>query len=120
MIQRIVLSFLISFVLKQLEKFKEAIDWSKVKADVDVRVRALIPGTWFDDDAVKLVNTVLDALAKVLSSSDKMKALLELLAAQKYAEAAQALKDLLLGVWTLSAVAEEKSARAVLIDFQAA
>ncbi len=108
MIQRIVISFVISFVLKQLEKFQDAIDWDKVRVDAEVRVRALVPGTWFDVEAVGLVDRVLLALKDVLGAGDELKKILQLLAKKDWPAAAEVLKGILLDAF--KALGEEASA----------
>ncbi len=97
MIQKIVISFVISFVIRQLEKFKESIDWKKVKVDLDERVRKIVPGTWFDDEVIMIVGAAFDTIKGVLDKSGQIKHLLELLAAQKYDEAISVLKEIMLG-----------------------
>ena len=99
MLERWALNLVIAFIMRQLAKFGQTIDWAKVKADLDERVRALVPGTWFDDEVVALVNMVLDRCAEVLAHGAAIEALLKLLADQKWDEALQALKALLLGGW---------------------
>jgi methionyl-tRNA formyltransferase len=114
------MGFVISFVLKQLEKFESKIDWEKVKADIDVRVRALVPGTWFDDEAVELANTVIDAIAKIMASSGQTKNILSLVANKKYSEAGKIIQDLVLKAWkdsSSSLMAQEQVAQSVLTDF---
>jgi len=114
--KKMLLSLLINFVVHQLDKFKTAIDWGKVKADLDAHVRDILPGTWFDDEGVAIVNIALDYLAKILSQSDKEKAILELIAAKKYFEAANALKDLLIGIFSLPSSHHEVEAKLALMD----
>jgi hypothetical protein len=97
MIEKLVAHAIISFILGQLEKLKGQIDWDQLKAKLDQHVRDLVPGTWFDDAAVKFCDSIFAALRGVLDSGDTIKSLLELLAEQKYDEALAMLKDLLLG-----------------------
>lgn len=97
MIERLVAKAIISFILGQLEKFKASLDWGKIQADLDKHVRDLVPGTWFDDAAVKFVDSIFGSIRSILEQGDHIKSLLELLAAKKYDEALAALKYLLLG-----------------------
>ena len=97
MIERLVVKAIISFVLGQIEKLKGSLDWVKLKADLEKHVRDLVPGTWFDDLAVQMVDSVFDGLKGVLDQGDNIKHLLELLAAKQYIEAMEVLKGLLLG-----------------------
>lgn len=100
MIQGIVINLVISFVLKQIEKFGDRTDWVKLKHDAELRVRALIPGTWFDDEAAYAVKAAIHALQSLLDQTDRLKALLKLLAGQKYPDAVAMLKQLLIDLWT--------------------
>lgn len=95
--EKLVAKLIISFLLGQIEKFKGSLDHDKLKAALDQHVRDMVPGTWFDDAAVKFCDTVFESLWSILDQGDHIKSLLELLAAKKYAEALSALKDLLLG-----------------------
>lgn len=97
MIQRMVIGFVISFILKQLQKFEKSVKWDLVKTDLAIRVRALVPGAWFDDEAVAVCNVIVDAAERILEQGDNMKNLLDLLAAQRYQAAVEQLKAILLG-----------------------
>lgn len=96
---RLVIKLVVSFIMRQIEKFGHTIDWAKVKADLKPRIEAVVPGTWFDAEAVAAVFTVVDAAAKALSATGEIQKILDLLAAQKWAEALEALKTLLLSIW---------------------
>lgn len=97
MIQKLVVSFMISFVMRQLEKFHSSLDWDKIKRDLDERIRLMMPGSWFDDEAVLVANTALDMLRSVLEQGDNIKRLLELLTAKNYDDAARMMKEIMLG-----------------------
>ncbi len=97
MLNRFVVNLIISFILKQISKVHDKIDWVALKAEVDAKVRDLVPGTWFDDEAVRLIDTILAACEQVLTSHDELKAILQLLAAEKYDDAGEKLKLLVLG-----------------------
>lgn len=111
--ERMVISFVISFVMRQLEKFQTSIDWAQVQKDLDERIRALVPGTWFDDDIVNCVNIALTAVKTAMSQSDKIHSILTLIAEAKTEDAVMALKDLVLGSWSNFSVAG-MDARALL------
>lgn len=99
MLERWLINIVISFVLRQLARFKGDIDWAKVRADMNARVAALVPGSWFDDEACYLANALLDGVLVVLGSSAELEKLLQLLAASNWSGAFDALKDLLTRVW---------------------
>lgn len=96
MVLKWVISYLIGFVMRQLATFQHSIDWTKVKTDLDVRLRAMIPGQILDNEAVLILNTALDEIAKMLASTDKLQAILNLLAAEKWVEAGQELLTMLM------------------------
>jgi hypothetical protein len=77
----------ITFVVRQLAKFGRDTDWEKVKVDLDQRVRKLVPGNFFDDAAVEIVFTAVDAIAEILTEEESWVKLLTLLAAGKTQEA---------------------------------
>lgn len=97
MINKWIIGFVISFVLRQLEKWRDTVDWAKVKADLKPRIEQLVPGTWLDDSAVDLVFTLIDVVADVLKATGEIEAILNLVAEQKYQEAWEKLRDLILG-----------------------
>ena len=105
MLERWAIGIVIAFIVRQIGKFGKTIDWTKVKADVDVRVRALVPGEWFDDEAVDLVNSVLDRAALVLTQEAAIEEVLKLAAAGKWSEAVEALKRLILDGWVSASAA---------------
>lgn len=97
MLQRLLIKAMISFVIGQIEKFREQLDWDKVRKNMDAYVRNLVPGTWFDEQAVKIVDSVFLAIKNVVSQGDYIKHILQLLAEKKYAEAIELVKQLVLG-----------------------
>lgn len=116
MIEKIAIKIVIAFVIRQLDKFKETTDWDKLQADLDDRVAKLVPGTWFDAEAIGIVHTAIAGIRSILAKGSNLKLILELLAEKKYDEAALKLKDLLAGLWGVPhATAIEHKARALLI-----
>lgn len=99
MINQWLVTVVIAFVLRQLGKFQETIDWTKVKADLDQRTRDLVPGTWFDDEAVAVVDALLSKVQFVLSDTGDLTAILQKLAASDWTGAYSALKALVLASW---------------------
>lgn len=97
MLKGIVQGVVVSFVVRQLGKFQHSVDWDKVMADADKRVRAIVPGTWFDDEAVGLVDAVIVRLKNALGEGDELKALMDRIAAGDYAGAVKALLAVLDG-----------------------
>src|SRR5690606_25822605 len=68
MFERIVWNLVASLILRQIEKFRTATQWDKVKADAEARIRKLVPGTWFDDEAAEAVRYIIDTVATALAS----------------------------------------------------
>lgn len=99
MLQKWVVSLVISFVLRQLAKYQDQIDWAKVKADFEKRAADLMPGFWFDDEVKALAGLVIDACQEVLSEGDQIEKLLKALALGEWDVALLALKELLLNAW---------------------
>ena len=98
-VEKIVLSIVFSFVLRQLDKFKTGIDWAKVKSDLDERIKKAVPIVWLTPAILALADTLIDDIQKALSAQDQLKKILDLLAANKWEEALVALKDFLLVIW---------------------
>lgn len=113
MLERWLVSLVVSFVLRQLAKFRGEVDWAKVRADMNVRVKAIVPGSWFDDEACYIANALLDGVVAVLASSADLENILNLLAAGQWQAAYEALKDLLLRIWS-PVGASAKKAQALL------
>lgn len=103
-IDRIVWNIVSAFVLRQIEKFNHSIDWPKLKADVEERVRKVVPGTWFDDEAIAAVSVILETIENALKNAEAFQKILDLLQGQKYEAALMALRDLVLGAWTSTEV----------------
>ena len=103
------ISIVISFVLRQLAKFTDSIDWDKVQKDLDERVRQIVPGTWFDDEAVKIVDIAFLTIKRVLKAQDKIQSILQLLAEQKFPEAATLLKRILTEHLNINSLTVEES-----------
>jgi hypothetical protein len=86
----------IAFALRQLAKWKDGINWETVKADLEARIRDLVPGELFDDEAAKMVRSVVDMIAGLLGDQAAITNIIALVIAGKMAEAMEALKDLII------------------------
>jgi hypothetical protein len=98
----------ISFALRQLSKWQGKIDWNIVKADLAARVKDLVPGEFFDSEAVQMCLAVVDAVAAALSATEDLEKIIKFLVDQKFPEAWEALRDLILKVWQPVTPAEKK------------
>ena len=108
MIQKWFVSMAISFALRQLAKWQKAIDWAKVKEDLAVRIAALVPGEWMDQEVIDMAHAAIDAVAAVMASSEELEKIIKLVLESKFEEAWQVLKDLILGNFVPSTPAQEK------------
>ena len=113
---RLVIKMIVTFIMRQIEKFGHTLDWAKVKADLKPRIEALVPGSWFDAEAVTAVNAILDAAAKALAATDDLQKILDLLAAQKWAEAFEVLKELVVKIWQPSGAKEAEYHRHLAVS----
>ncbi len=105
MLEKWLASIVISFVLRQVAKFKKDTDWAKVKADLETRVKDLVPGTWFDAEASALVDLLMDKLVAILSATNILEGILEKVAAEDWTGAVEMLKELLLSALSVQAKA---------------
>ena len=101
MFNKMILRLVISYIIKALAKFGTTTDWDLVKADAANRVAALLPGTWFDAEAIAICNAVIDAVANVLTKSAGWQKVLDAVAAQDWPAAMNAVKELLTSVWSV-------------------
>ena len=95
----IIAKIVIGFVLRQVDKFRESTDWEIVRADMHERVALLVPGEWFDDEAQKIADALLDGVKAVLAAQKDLGELLDALAEKRWEAAFAELRDLLLGAW---------------------
>lgn len=93
---KFILSFVIGSIVSAIKKFGDDFDWLKLKTDLCERVARFIPGELFDDEAVAFISALIDYAEKVLEKSESFTLILERLAAQDWAGAVAALKDLIL------------------------
>jgi len=108
MIQKWLISVGISFMLRQLAKWNKSIDWAVIKADLAARIAALVPGEWMDDEVIAIMNSLVDAAAAVLASSDEIEKIIKLVIDSKFQEAWELLRNLILGSWVPSSPSDMK------------
>lgn len=99
MIIKLILSIALSFISKAISKWGHATDWSKVKSDLDARVRKLIPGELIDDEVVFVLNKVIDVAAGLLSSKESLDKIIGFVKEKKFAEAISFLKQLIIDAY---------------------
>lgn len=99
MFRNIIIRFAIGFIMRQLSKWKEGIDWAKVSTDLEERIRSFIP-SWIADEAVRWAMVLLDVVEAVLQAKSDIEAILTLLANSEFDEAWRKLRDLILDNFT--------------------
>jgi hypothetical protein len=94
MMQTWVYGMVIAFIVRQIGKFGTDTKWGLVKKDLDVRVAAVVPGAYWDDEAVQGANAIVDAVAAALQDAADLQMIAEKIVAKDWAGALAALKVL--------------------------
>jgi hypothetical protein len=81
--------------MRQLSKWKEGVDWAKVRRDLEDRIRAMIP-SWIADEAVRWAMVIVDVVEAVLQAKADIDAILQHLANSEFQEAWARLRQLIL------------------------
>jgi len=92
-IKKVIVDLTVTFIIRQLAKYASAVDFGKIKADVEPRIRDLVPGEWMDDAVVDLMKVTVDALAEFVK--EHLEEILTLLKEGKYSEALDKLLEAL-------------------------
>lgn len=95
------LTLVAKFALKQIQKFQTGINWDKVEADLEARIKTLIPVPMLDDGVNYLLKLAIRALKAALSDQNAMQQLVSLLIAEKWAEALAFVEKI---IWSNKAV----------------
>lgn len=98
-IEKWIINTAISFIIRQVVQFEAKTDFGKVKEDLAIRIADLVPGDFLDQDAVLLMNTLVDACERALETSKSLEAILLLAADKKYSEASERLRAYLAKSW---------------------
>ncbi len=94
-ILKLVIQWVISFLLTEIESVGAKLDWAKISADVDAKIRHFVP-RFFAGAAVALANQVIGVAHRVLADEADLKKVMDLVAAEDFMGAAAALRDLIL------------------------
>ncbi len=97
--QKLLLDLALRFVLRQIGKFRDGIEWETLDADLQERARALLPGQWFDAEGAAFAHTVVYAVKGALDQTDVLELLLAAVAEKRWDDALKVLKDLLARAW---------------------
>lgn len=114
MLDRILVNMVISFALRQVEKFETGVDWAKVSADAETRIRQVVPGSWFDDEAAAVVRALIDGIKSVLGEKAQLEGLIRTIAGGDWPAASVALTRLLLEGWTPTSAASTRASNALV------
>jgi len=98
-LQQLIATFVLGFIMRQITKWRNNIDWDLVRADFEARIRAFVYWDMFDDTAVAIMHSILNAAEAALSATADIERILKLASEQKFQEALLALKDLILRSW---------------------
>lgn len=102
------INLVLGFAVRQIVKWGSGVDFVKIKADLEIRIRALIPGDWIDDEAVIFVNKALDVVASLMSES-VIEKILQLAVAKDFGGVLSYLKELIVGALAPHMVASDVS-----------
>jgi len=80
-------TLIITFVVRQLDKFGDEANWELIEKDAEARIRDLVPGVFFDEFAVALLKKVLKLAREMMDDPDHMKAFLTALAEKRFQDA---------------------------------
>lgn len=97
--EKMLLGVAVSFILRQAAKFGAETNWETVKEDLEIRARDIIPGDFFDDEVVELMDSVVTAASVVLQSTAELEAITNLLTEKKWTKAGEAFKALVIASW---------------------
>lgn len=89
-----IVEMVVNFLLRQVKKWGEQLDWAKVKADAEARIRAVLPD-WVEGAAVDVALGALEVCKYVLGDAADLKRIVDLLQAGDVAGAFGALVALI-------------------------
>lgn len=98
MLQQWIINIVVGFLLRQWVKFGNSIDFAKVEADMVKRLTDILP-SWLDAEGIAVVKALVAGGAAIAHNTAAIDNMLRLAAAEKWAEALTALKNLLIGAW---------------------
>lgn len=99
MLQQWALHMVIVFVVGRIAKFGSQIKWAMVHQDFHQWIDKMVPWTWLEEPLSAFADAVIDACAKAVADTVDLQKIIELASAKKWAEAAEALKDLVLAIY---------------------
>lgn len=94
MFKKLIFEIAVTFIIRQIIKYSESIDFELVREDLRELVRKTVPYTAFDDEAVAFVDTIIDGILFLVQNLE-IAGVLEALKNNDIPAAMQILKDLL-------------------------
>jgi len=91
-----IVNLVVGFVIRQIKKYGESLNWAKVKADVEAQLKTLLPD-WLEGAVIELALKALDILSGVITS-EALKSIAEKLVSGDVAGALAELKDLIISL----------------------
>lgn len=91
-----ILDIALMFVLRAVAKWGLNVDWTKAKADVEPRIRKVVPGELFDSFVVATVNALIDTAAGALGQTGDVEKILRFIAQNDWGSAMRLLVDLMI------------------------
>lgn len=114
-ILKLVIQWVISFLLTEIESVGGKLDWAKISADVEAKIRHFVP-RFFAGAAVALANQVIGVAHRVLADEADLKKIMDLVASEDFLGAAEALRDLILAALGLGVEGEDESLALLLAE----
>lgn len=90
-----VMSILISFAMKQLQKFESEINWAQVQEDIEDRIKPIIPAPLYAG-VDQVIILFISALKSALSDQTDLKQLITLIAAGNWSAAVTMIQKIVL------------------------
>lgn len=87
------------YVIRQLSKKAEGLPWENFRAEAEKFLRDLVPGDLFDAAVVSISDGVLALVEKCLGDEVALEKVAKLALDQKFEEAGEALKQLVIKHW---------------------
>ena len=93
--QKMLLKFMIAFIMKQIEKLEKKIDWIALEKELDEHIRKFFPIKFLDEDLIFLASQIFKAIEHCLAQHDYLQKVVELVAQEKFDDALKAFEVML-------------------------
>lgn len=96
MLQSIILNLVFSYLAHALAAAEGAINWDKIQADLDAKLKAVLPG-WLEGEVQLLLDNAIYLVKKVAGTDGVFKQLISLIAAKDFSGIVSYLEQLVMG-----------------------